>query len=533
MGRLKLAHQRFNGRPVVFENDTRPYDDLEAVQGRDHPDPIVRHIAKRTFTIQQRVLGIMMILPDRLLRQGVQTPEEVLRLDLMTEKMQDRIGTRDFLAISESGSMMFLGNQDKKTWKILGAFTPDVHDQLEKDRQRKGDLNERHTKFLLELVHCPPNGMIIETGAGRDYARIRALDALAKAHGGVLICHDLPPLAAKTAKTYVPGVPYLILPPDAKILAYPFEGTTERPKIVTLKDTLSSMNIGSLLEFLAFLEMIKPERVLITQAHSMGNISDLIQRGMKFGDLFFLDACEKTFSLELRALFQSPYRDFLLRFLAVQADITRAHLLMEIHRRNVIERGKIIGLPFTKTVIVDQEKTFPQEEAVQFVKQYFPNLEEAFLEGRFNTILQGPFEKVLLSREGLPPGSLAFVSEEFTLVLMKQDDDEDLMAHQRGKELMLVPEHEFLTPKQLRRADVLNTAIGVFLEGEKDPRVSLPDWNEIRTMEQDGTIDQVLRVGRKLGIDLVFDAVSEAAEPWVERQRKDLLAIKKAFVELE
>jgi len=488
------------GKPVRSPEVTKnPYDGLESITGCENEHLDIRAIADEVRNQQDRALGITVVTAEPITKGFPPSFRSSL------QEMTNRKGVERFFVMDQNGIQSYMCHVKLPgAFQILGAFTPDIHDSLDNIRSSLGPMNERHTNTALNIINCPQNGLIFETGAGADYERMKAIDRQAKERNGVVICHDIPTAAARAAETELDGIPFIALPARSELLG-PALRKSPRPKIITLKDTISSIPFGGMEQLIKTAKEVDAQKIVITQSLNVSANSNVYPQNMKPGDPIFFQTMMKLLMMNNPKLLLSkdPKTEFLKQVSGQKAYENCYLITMEFIRLYMIMLAQNIGLTNNCTYVVDDSVELDNDAAVLYLDNQFPEITPMFKEGEFNTLSVGPFGRFVTRTQGIPAGKLSLKCRQFSLELSKQPSNPNEVRPQPGQKITVLRENQLLrevSKKTVGEEKIDSKICLTASSGEALPDVSDSDYHEAATGGRRAILSLIFNDYGKLGL---------------------------------
>lgn len=496
------------GQPVEMEGVIlNPFRDLDNVSGCDDSDPNIAALGTRTREMQKKMLAITGVTRGNL----ADCHGEDIR-SLTTRLMARLTPNGGCFVMGEEGADLYMGSREsllrELPLQIVGGFGAGVTDGLESRRELLGDLTARHLATDIALLDLPKGALLIETGAGADYERLRLLRDHALSRGSRFVAHDPTPAAARDVSGQVEGIPYLALPHRREFLAETLKDA-QGPKVITLQNVISSMAFGTIDELLTVAGLIEADRMVISQSLAVSQYTNMIPDGFHAGE-----RGRESYILErlMREGLIGPTQDqrktnFTMTLVSMQARNTMEMLLMEIARMQIqIGASKISNMPHNRTLISEQNKEMDPGQARAWLEKFRPGLLLDFERGTFNTLTTGPFGERCAKEPDVPGGELRLKSIRFTLELSRQPLSAPQFPSQRGQVVRRCDPKDFVTPKELRKDDPL-ASYGLYLQRLHAQGQSIDLEEAQRTLDIKG----LLKLGAALGHEMLFRVCGQQA----------------------
>jgi len=488
----------YEGRPVTTGNVTRdPYGALDKVSGCESENPEIRQIGDITRDLQERLLGITIVSEHKL--------TDDLQMDEISRAQKEMAGRTDslYFATDQDGESYFMGNVHAPhgILQSMGSFSPEIHDKLDDYRAIERNAGDRHMDSVLSLLKMPAAPLIIETGAGKDFERIKKLGEFAEKRQGIVVCHDLPPAAARYAGTQDNEFVYLSLPHRHEVLSQAFE-RNPRPKVITLKDTLSSMSGGSIDQVLLTAAELDADMICATQNLNVANHSNLMPDGFRPNDQNFAGFL-MNIALQNFHLFTETDSNFTMKVFVKQVCNAIYNIMMELIRARFMYGAEDFAKLKNRVVLSStSESIIDANEALGYLTKYFPEFLAAFLRNDFNVMEFGPFGREL-AKEKLEPGKLRIRSNQLNFVVGKERpvDFKKLKAGGLPTNVQVIADNDLITPKDKRRINPLT----IYCDEESETHGL--KCQQIVNRNQTGAI---MQLAMQVAKHVVFDIYSKA-----------------------
>ncbi|MBX7144364.1 MAG: hypothetical protein K1X79_07935 [Oligoflexia bacterium] len=399
-----------------------PYQGLEIVTGCEHPDSQIRRIAESVRTQQGNAARSTIVVPE-----GHLVGADPGRMTELEQLALPRFGENSiFLLMDRPGAAVYqsaVRGLREGVIEGLATFSDAIHGGMDNYREMLVGLDDAHRAHLGAAIDLPEGGILLETGAGRDLSRLMELQRVALARGGRLICHDIPPAAARWAagEERLSGVPYLALPSNIEFFS-PALGVFGAPIVMTLQNTISSMSFGAVRHLAENARRIDATRIVVSQMVGMADQSNFYPDQLRPNDPMFLRCVQANIPAMLAnaGVASSGLLGDLLIFCATQQALTTYRLLTaEIaHRwlRSIASEGNGFRYGMNYVVVTERELRGPE---VQTYLAGFQPAAASFYGTLFNSLSIGPFGCRFAFDERLERGALTLKSMESVCVLDK------------------------------------------------------------------------------------------------------------------
>ncbi len=484
--------EKYIGDPIRFRGITKnPYEDLDKVSGLDHENEDMSEIGQQTRELQEKLLGITVLTPPpRILQTRIPEIKEA------QQKMRERLKKGTYYFMDEDGAHVYLASLLAQNLQAIGAFTPEIHNELLRKRSALLELNDHQNKVATELIDCPTNSLIIETGAGADYKRLSQLYDYAQRRKSHLICHDIPPAASRAFKNKNEDVPYLALPNQAEFLSVPFQGNLQ-PKFITSKDIISSMSFGSLEQLVEFGRVIDAEKMIITQSLAISPNCNMFAENFRPYDRQFVTEA-LNLDKQLFGYFPKHNPQPYIHLALDQIGSTVLNIFMEKEQQKIIQDSKNFAkMSYHNTCLTHFNRNIEGDQAIQYLATYFPEYLDPYLRNEFNLLYLSPFGIRFFKVAHIPKGTLNVTNSQFNLVLSKKPFAKKLISEEEHQSVTNIAENDILTPtllQEIRPAESLarynNQNIGTKVKN-------------INTASSQ--FSALIKAAQKVGIRMVFE----------------------------
>ncbi|MBD3327726.1 hypothetical protein GF340_00305 [Candidatus Peregrinibacteria bacterium] len=433
--------EQYAGQPVNLNKVSKnPYEGLERASGAESINADIRAIANEVQRQQEVALGMTVVTHRADL-------ENVAKMSLSSacNKMASREGIEKFFIMDQDGKRVFVGMVGAGALQSLGSFTPEIHDELESIRKSNSAANGRHLQTLTDSLNLPDGGLIFETGAGADYERMSKLSEYAKGRNGVAVCHDLPPAASRTSVEHLDDVPYISLPHRKEFLV-PALSKSPRPKIVTLKDTVSSTAFGSMAEIVKMANAIDAQKIVFSQSLNVASASNVLPQYLKPGDPAFQKFIHNNLMKQMDVL-SGKDSDVINAVVEMYGNYfleTFYKIIMEYIRYTLMLIGKKEGYKYGNTMVCSDVVELEKEAALKLLSQRAPHLIEPFNQGDFNSLELGPFGIGVANVARIEKDKLRFVNKQFHMTLSKNPVDAHDNVSSSGQKVRTLRNDELL-----------------------------------------------------------------------------------------
>ncbi len=429
MGLSRLAIAAANS------STTNPFDGLEAAQGCEHDSPMVRDIANRASAQQEKCLsGSVLIDVDNL----PSLPS--MNSTILEAWMADTIKIGELgLLISPRGDRISQYQRSGTSPEVVAGLRKEDFEILRQQNASLTPVRGPHHRTLETLIRCPSGGIIFETGAGQDWERIKQLSLYAKKRKASLICHDVLPISAQASANAGIEVPYIALPPHSQFLGRLFASQKANvPKVMTMKNVLSSLSFESLIDLFIAAEKIGISRIVMTQTNSPATSSPILRSVAPIFNLVASNLDGSAFENDPRAK----------AAIDLHFQTTFSHLAAEVVTRAVTHLAtRRFEYRAAARYLEYQEVILDEGQAIQHLNSCLPNHLKAFRDGVFNVFIDSPFGGRAYFQASTPQGRLKLGYYIAHVVLEKNSPK--LPPSRSG--LIRLDEREPLTPLPFRQ----------------------------------------------------------------------------------
>ncbi len=398
----------------------------------------IRKLLATTASIQGRLLGLCIIVRSDLTSILNEGQEHIQKLS----QTLPRDGM--FFIMDEEGKHIFGGIPGVKVFQGMGSANAEVVEGLETYRKQMRSLPVMHTESFAEILGDTKGKLVLETGAGTDIARIKKLKEKTEAEGGLLICHDPAPYAAKLTQAVLPTVPYIATPARSELLV-PILSASPRAKIITLKDTISSMTYGGLNELFFIAEQLNVEKIIMTQSLTIAPNANYFVEGAKPQSEFFDEYLMAKILKNISLFGGSRQKDLFLAF-GEQLRMSITAIMLEIVRFKILRDLQAKGYKNCETWITSKSETLPPEQAQEFLDQYDDGYYPQFLKDTFNGFEFSPFGIKFSKDATVTEKQLKITQTQFHIIASK-----DRSGLTIGRQ---VPNSSIITPLNQRVIDI-------------------------------------------------------------------------------
>lgn len=401
-GRIVIAEDHL-GDPMRLPGvDANPFDNLDAASGCNSPDFDLARVGDLTREVQRGVESVT------LLTHGlVNGADPKVVSSFIEREVAERVGDRLFYVASDTGEDFFQGRMGFGILQDIGSCGAFTREELLKLRNIALEVADRHDDFALRLVDSPRGGIILETGAGADFSRIKKMQEYAQRVGAKLICHDTAPLASKRSVDYLDGVPYLALPSSSELLSLPF-ADIGRPLTITLKDVVSSMAFGQMDELCEVAKNVGARKILVTQSLALAKQNNMFPEAWRFGSPRFAVYIVNTL-LPLMMDYASSGQEVqpFFSYVALQVQHVIWLVMMELAKRAMCRyASQTAGLKTNRIVNVEDSTVLGGRDAAEYLSRFYPEIMPGFLEGKFNRVVSSPFGRNMSRDNTVSNGNL-------------------------------------------------------------------------------------------------------------------------------
>ena len=420
-----------------------------------------------------------------------------------------RVGVQGrFYVTQPEGDILLQSNpaffRQTRCLEMMGSFGQDITAGLDRLRFHTAGLHEIHANLFPQLVDLAPGEVLIETGAGSDYTRIKALHQHATQKGAILICHDITPASARAADKNIPGIRFVFLPPQSQFLTSTFLGVSGQ-KALSLKDVLSTIPRGGHHQLLHTAKTLGVDRILVTQSVAIADNTNLFLSGVGPDSEFF----SNILSQNLPGIFQSKniLRDDRTNILLGSAAILQAketyrqitmHLALSTFLGSAREDyGYKSQRPFSVRCIRDLKGP-----SINECLGSISNLEvELFRTGIFNTLYVGNGGGYISFDKGVTQGTLRVVHDQVHLEVARTKRSNIIQSNSTGEHNAVV------SVAQLSLDNPFSTKEARFLSPREmlGRLLGLPDSLTSQTVNLNLTSGSHMKEAQKIGAKLVCD----------------------------
>lgn len=294
----------------------------------------------------------------------------------------------------------------------LGGYKPAMYESLASKDSFPNKITDIHTDHVSSLLEIDTMTLVCETGAGLDTVRIRNLANNTRERGGYLVCHDTPPLLAKVGRERMPDVPYIALPPFKVFLGKALDQYHGR-KVMTMKNTLTSMEPDEVDELLDLMKASKIEQLVVSQ--SVGpNMDIFLPRGQDIltkatQDLGLKTARERTIDRDSGSI--------VMVIVAERAKQIAYTALLEILFQNLADKAVKNGYYIKSKTASTAHTDLPENEAIAFMNGKGIDCKTSFNEGAFNEVSFTPTAILYTKNPNIPYGRLRIHTTQVHLTL--------------------------------------------------------------------------------------------------------------------
>lgn len=339
---------------------------------------------------------------------------------------------------------------------------------------------------------CPKGGIILETGAGTDYERLKKMDEYARSVGGRLICHDTAPLASHLSSSHLEDVPFLALPSSSELLSLPF-ADVNKPVIITLKDVVSSMAFGQIDELSIVAGNIGARKIIVTQSLGLaGDSSNMIPEGWRTNEPnyqgYLGNKVVELFLREGQGLSENS-----IFAISIQIQHVIDLVIMELAKRYMkIGATEFAGMNKDRIINVEENSFLDNERASEYLSKFFPNFFEAFMSGNFNKLVISPFGVHLVKDPSIKRG--LSISSIRTHWEFSKDNFAELNTKRRKVTVGMAD--RVTVPKEFLSVDKEFASLQIRNAGMGGPNLE----NDLR-----GNFKRLTQIGTTIALELIFD----------------------------
>lgn len=403
--------------------DCDPYGGLEIASGCENPNSEVRRIAEQVRQAQSEAARATVVCPKGFLNALDGHAAAKIGALISARLSPNSI----FLLTDPAGRGVYQSSAFGLSRGILEGmanFSDTIHGKMDSYRDMRAGLDAVHRSHIPALLDFPDGALLIETGAGRDVERLKALHALTLKHRGAFVCHDIPPAASRWAAGTedLAGIPYIALPARHEFFGPALRGYPG-PVLISMQNTLSSMSFGSIRHFLQGASAIGTRRIIVNQSVGISDTSN------------FLPAAYNPDSTEFSNLVAENLPELFLRegisynrdsgmLLLMSARLQVAHTVRVLaldlaHRTIRTIADEQHGFKSSKNYVIAAQKNLEPAEARAYLELFQTPL-TPYLGLTFNTLTIGPFGIQFSMDSAVPKGALKICNLETVCVIDRE-----------------------------------------------------------------------------------------------------------------
>lgn len=322
-----------------------------------------------------------------------------------------------FFTVQQNGEHVLAVSSRVGEIRDYGGFRAEIYRSLERKNLFPEGMAEKHVCEIIEIIDPKKNDLICETGAGLDQPRIETLARLASEKGAHFICHDVVPLVMQEGQIKMPHIPYIALPPFPAFLGRTLNSVSTR-KVITMKNTLTSINSNEIEDWLEVLETSDIDRVVVTQSIAP-NLDVLVNGGQKAIE----QTCE---SLAAKSARERTDNDQSLMMAAVIISERSKQIaytaLLEILIQNLADRAAKKGFNITQKLKTNATADIRDEEAIAnfLADKGIASYMSDFQKGTFNELTFTPTAILYGKVADVPQQTLRIRSQQIHIVLERK-----------------------------------------------------------------------------------------------------------------
>lgn len=516
--------EEYHGQSVDMPGVTMdPYRDLDAPSGCNDSDPRIKKIADEARGTQERLKSITLVAPGDYHDHGFSQ----LHTAAM-ENMVPRVGEDPFFVMGERGRDVGITSRHRLRLGIIqdsGSCLEEATGMLHEYRKTLAGLDDLQLAVHEALLDLPRGGLLVDSGAGADYNRIRRLERYARERGGRLMAHDVVPEAARAGHREVPETPYLAIPGRSEFLGKLLAEHTG-PTVMALQNVVSILAYTDIMEIVRLLSAGDIQKLVISQSVYMSLQSNVIpcryHPGEQGYNAYLIYKCIQKYGDRLMQM-EDKDRTAVVGLVSLQTERTMLNILMELIRHRLIQESAKQGWGHERTLVVEQSRVLDPEEAREHIKDW-EGYVESFLAGEFNSVTLGCFGTQFQTDSDVHSGHLRIRSQRFNTEISRHPLHTPEIRPQEGQNIQPCKK-KIITPVQTRFCGLADSRRTI------EQKIGLPKdrWDKIANTIP---LEELLEWGARLGHEMVFDVFGKQVRIDLVRPLlgRDEHRLKQAFV---
>ncbi len=445
MSPIPIPNIGFYGVPVKTRPELRVPSCNNPVK---HTNPEVRELISRANEQYLRTLGFTIISTDPF--QDI-SPEQFE--SALAELIRRGVNENEiFYTMDEAGKVLYVSSPQvyraTKVLQFVGGLTSAIQGGLKGKESMFGTQYRLHRALYSAYLSNNPNSIVLNTGAGADYATIASLK-----HGkkeGVILSHDVTPALQVQSEQNTPE-PYICVATLPQTIS-PIMEVSQRKKEVFLKDTLSSLSGREIQLLIESAKEINASQITVVQSLGISDTSNFI--GDAYGPGYegnnfcnFVDQYILRYLINQQATSSRKFDPKAIREKAGIVLVQAKESFCDIFTDLLFDYFKLTsrnnGFNHIRVLKVETFEDLSKPDGNAFLKRHCSGYRELLKSNKFNTLSLGPFGGQREKRK-LPGGTGLRVIRTQYILQASQNPLPEINVNQANTVIQTIPDNTVL-----------------------------------------------------------------------------------------